>query len=104
MSKAYEGKTLSQWARELGLSHQAIRKRVRRLGSLEAAVAIGPNMRPRAKHDGKECADWARELGISVVALYQRIARLGSLEAAVAMGGRNKPGRKRRAKGDEHTL
>ena len=87
MSKAYEGKTLSQWARELGLSHEAIRKRVRRLGSLDAAVAIGPNKRPRAKHDGKECADWARKLGISRQAMQQRIAQWGSLEAAIGRGG-----------------
>ena len=83
----HEGKTLSQWARELGLSHEAIRKRVRRLGSLDAAVAIGPNTRPRAKHDGKECADWARKLGISRQAMQQRIAQWGSLEAAIGRGG-----------------
>lgn len=83
----YDGKTAANWARELGLSHEAIRKRVRRLGSLDAAVAIGPNTRPRAKHDGKECADWARKLGISRQAMCQRIAQWGSLEAAIGRGG-----------------
>lgn len=104
----YDGKTAANWARQLGITRQAMQQRIAQWGSLEAAIGRGGPRQMRKKpkpyrckhtHDGKSCADWARELGISVVALYQRIARLGSLEAAVAMGGRNKPGRKAKEEG-----
>lgn len=83
----YDGKTLSQWARELGVARVTIRKRIATRGSIEAALGMGPNNRPSVKHGGKTAANWARQLGITRQAMQQRIARFGSLEAAVGRGG-----------------
>lgn len=93
----YEGKTLSQWARELGIHRTTINKRAAARGSIGSALEMGPHNRPSVKHEGKSATDWARELGISKQAMHHRIARHGSLEAAVALGGRNKPWRKAKA-------
>ena len=93
----YEGKTVAQWAKELGVCRNTLHMRAAVLGSFAAAVAMGPNNRPSVKHEGKTAANWARELGITRQAMQQRIARHGSLEAAVVLGGRNKPGRKPKA-------
>ena len=93
----YQGKTLSQWARELGIHRTTINKRAAARGSIGSALEMGPHNRPSVKHEGKTAANWARELGITRQAMQQRIARHGSLEAAVVLGGRNKPGRKPKA-------
>lgn len=86
----YDGKTLAEWAAELGLSADAMRKRARCCGSLEGAVRIGANKRLRQIYEGKNTRAWAAELGISRQAMYMRIHEYGSLEGAVRAGKRRR--------------
>ena len=79
----YDGKTLTEWAAELGLSADAMRKRARCCGSLEGAVRGGANKRPRQIYEGKSTREWAVELGVSRQAVQLRIYKYGSLEGAV---------------------
>lgn len=86
----YDGKTLTEWAAELGLSAAAMRIRVACCGSLEGAVRIGANKRLRQIYEGKNTRAWAAELGISRQAMYMRIYEYGSLEGAVRAGKRRR--------------
>lgn len=95
----YDGKTLPEWAAELGLSAAAMRIRVACCGSLEGAVRIGANKRLRQIYEGKNTRAWAAELGISRQAMYMRIHEYGSLEGAVRAGKRRRARHLYRGKG-----
>jgi hypothetical protein len=99
--------TLQEWADHIGISYSALESRIRRLGSLEQAIALKPKARrakrhttaarePRLNRGGKKptlhevngvtltIRQWAERLGIKRTGLQMRIKRLGSVEAAIA--------------------
>ena len=87
----YRGRTVTQWAMELGIDRSGMRYRVTTHG-WEKAVEMGGKIpagtAPRKDarvYQGKTALEWARELGINHATLNSRVSRHG-WEQAVAMG------------------
>ena len=93
-------RTVEGWADHIGISRSAVVARMKKFGSMEAAVSAGiGNMRGKrivtlaVDGEARTLQQWADCLGITYLALSQRIHTKGSLEAAILMGGPQRRGR-----------
>jgi hypothetical protein len=94
----YQGRTqsITEWAKEIGITAEGLRGRISKLGA-EAALSAGAMRVPKSNrdmitHDGRtqSRADWAKELGLSKSGLTNRILTLG-VERAISEPFRKKP-------------
>lgn len=78
----FEGsaKTFSEWACHLGLTTSALHARVRKLGSLDRAIAMGaarlPGRQPIIiEHDGckRTIKEWAALIGVEPMTIHNRL-------------------------------
>ena len=83
-------RTMREWAEHLDISQNALSQRVFKLGSLEAAIALGSGDRRNRSitYGGGTLGvkEWAERLGIAPTTLQARIAKHGE-KTAIAMGG-----------------
>ncbi|WP_332712629.1 hypothetical protein [Pelagibacterium mangrovi] len=98
----YRGKSLSirEWADTLGIGYSTLSDRIRRLGSIEAAIEFrpAPRIQPGRKADlhtfrGQSLTlrQWARNLGLTYDSLLSRISRNGgNIEAALSTPARRR--------------
>lgn len=82
-----EIKTLAEWSRETGIGAATIANRLKKVASLEEAIAMG---KPRAKHapveingESMSIKDWAKRLGIPYHVVIGRIVAGISREDAI---------------------
>lgn len=94
----YRGRTqsITEWAKEIGITAEGLRGRISKLGA-EAALAAGAARVPRMTRDmvtygdrTQSRVDWAKELGLSKSGLTNRINSLG-VERALSEPFRKKP-------------
>ena len=89
--------TVQEWADHLQISMGTLFARLRKYGSLEAAVEQGGKQRrktdKRITFDGQSLSmrEWADHLGINYDAFYARVKKNGS-DRAIKMGGPQKGG------------
>ncbi len=95
-----EVRTIDGWAKQLGISAHALLVRRRKLGSLEAAIAMGSG-NTRGKRgmliefngETRTVKEWAKHLGVHDATIRERIRSGYTPQAAIALGGRyGKPG------------
>lgn len=86
--KQSASRALAAAAEQLGLSVDALRKRLVRFGSIDAAIAAGPKYGSggRSVHRDASVAELARRVGLTRQGLYKAAKRAGhSLDAELAL-------------------
>lgn len=86
--------TKHEWADYLGINYNALCTRAHRLGSFEAAVAMGERRSTIVTIDGrtKTISEWADHFGVPRSTFYYRLKGERNLEAAVVERLINLPG------------
>lgn len=83
----YEGKhkTISQWARELGIKHKTIRQRIKAGWDIKDAFTKSTEVNKLTLNgESLTILEWSKKLGISTGALHARLARGWPLEKALS--------------------
>ena len=75
--KTYQGKTIKQWAEELGVSESTIHCTLRDRGNLDNC---GKGLGQKRKFQGKTVMEWAREKNCDISTIYKHIDLYGHLD------------------------
>jgi len=72
----YQGKTMVEWAEELGVAEITVRRHFSQYGNLDTC---GKGLGQKRKFQGKTVMEWAEQLGVDISTIYTHIDKYGHL-------------------------